>query len=158
MIPTATSQIISEILGDRYLIAEPVNKRLMFSDSDEDFQDVMKDDQCIYPEGFTIWASKCGVVSEVMPTKFFYSGEQRLQVTNATMKYHVDIIVALLRKHCPGTDWRSAEFLDVFTQAELDSAYDMWTSRGQEVVLKDPNELYHFNGAKGRWYYNLYQA
>lgn len=139
---------------------------------------LLKDDFCIYPGGFMLQAEIVtpGFPAEVtagnlrrtkgeildlgsievhvfavVPLDVIESGEDH-QVTHAVMKYHVESMVALLQKHVPQIKWFAIESIDVFSQAEIELAYEARRNAKEEgLVLKDPNEVWRRGKKVGQW-------
>lgn len=145
--------------------------------SDGEFNKVLKDDSCIYPNGFLLQAeivtpgqpaeitagnlrrkSKALDLSTievhvfgVVPLDVIESGEDH-DVTHGIMKYHVEAMVALLKKHVPQINWSTVESLDVFTQEELQRLYEARREAGEEgLVLKDPLAIWKRGKKVGQW-------
>ena len=141
------------------------------------FEDLLKDDLCIYPEGFMLQAeivtpgfpaevtagnlrrkSKALDLStievhvfSVVPLATIESGEDH-EVTHAVMKYHVEAMVGLLQKHVPQIKWVVMESLDVFTLEDLQELYEVRRTAGEEgLVLKDPNATWRRGKKVGQW-------
>lgn len=141
------------------------------------FFKLLNDDMCIYPQGFTLQAEiVCkGQPAEVtagnlrrtkgldlstleihvfavLPLDFIESGSETFNVTNATMKYHVDAMVMLLKKHVKVIHFESTQYRDVFTLEELQDHYETTRKAGLEgLVLKDPNAPYRRGKRTGWW-------
>lgn len=138
---------------------------------------LLLDDMCIYPDGFMLQAELVtpGFPAEVtagnlrrkskaldleaievhvfgvVPMDVIESGEDH-EVTHSVMKYHIDVMVALLQKHVPQIKWCAIESLDVFTLEEMNDVYQMRRSQGEEgVVLKDPNGIWKRGKKVGQW-------
>lgn len=141
------------------------------------FNNLLVDDMCIYPEGFMLQAeivtpgfpaevtagnlrrkSKALDLSTieihvfaVVPLDVIESGKDH-EVTNAVMKYHVEAMVGLLQKHVPQIKWIVMESLDVFTKDELQAVYEARREAGEEgLVVKDPNAIWRRGKRVGQW-------
>lgn len=141
------------------------------------FTNLLKDDICIYPEGFMLQAeivtpgfpaevtagnlrrkSKALDLSTievhvfgVVPLDVIESGADH-NVTHAVMKYHVEAMVGLLQKHVPQIAWKTIESIDVFTQEELKAVYEARREAGEEgLVVKDPNAIWRRGKKVGQW-------
>lgn len=138
---------------------------------------LLRDDRCIYPEGFMLQAEIVtpGFPAEVtagnlrrkskaldlitieihvfgvVPLDVIESGKDH-EVTNAVMKYHVEAMVGLLQKHVPQIKWIVMESIDVFTQVELKAVYEARREAGEEgLVVKDPNAIWRRGKKVGQW-------
>jgi hypothetical protein len=138
---------------------------------------LLKDDMCIYPNGFMLQAEIVtpGFPAEVtagnlrrksksldlstievhvfgvVPLDVIESGEDH-NVTHAVMKYHVEAMVGLLHKHVPQIAWKTIESIDVFTQEELKAVYEARREAGEEgLVVKDPNAIWRRGKKVGQW-------
>lgn len=142
------------------------------------FTELLKDDACIYPDGFMLQAEIVtpGQPAEitagnlrrtkgapfdlgsievhvfgVVPLDVIESGDDH-DVTHSVMKYHVEAMVALLQKHVPILKWSTVESLDVFSQEELQRTYEARREAGEEgLVLKDPNSIWRRGKKVGQW-------
>ncbi|WP_397381127.1 hypothetical protein [Pseudomonas sp.] len=138
---------------------------------------LLSDDCCIYPDGFMLQAEIVtpGQPAEitagnlrrkskpldlstieihvfgVVPLDVIESGEDH-DVTHGVMKYHVEAITALLKKHVPQIKWIVTESLDVFTLEELQRTYEARREAGEEgLVLKDPLAIWKRGKKVGQW-------
>lgn len=146
--------------------------------SRDDFNYLLQDDSCIYPEGFMLQAEIVtpGQPAEitagnlrrtkgapfdlgsievhvfgVVPLDVIESGGDH-DVTHSVMKYHVEAMVALLQKHVPILKWSAVESLDVFNPEELQRTYEARREAGEEgLVLKDPNAIWRRGKKVGQW-------
>ncbi|MDH1340538.1 hypothetical protein [Ectopseudomonas oleovorans] len=146
--------------------------------SRDDFNYLLQDDSCIYPEGFMLQAEIVtpGQPAEitagnlrrtkgapfdlgsievhvfgVVPLDVIESGEDH-DVSHAVMKYHVEAMVALLQEHVPQIKWLTVESLDVFNHEELQRTYEARREAGEEgLVLKDPNAIWRRGKKVGQW-------
>jgi hypothetical protein len=141
------------------------------------FTKLLNDDMCIYPEGFMIQAEvRCkGQPAEVtagnlrrssgldlstlevhvfavLPLSFVESTDETFNVTNALMKYHVDAMVLLLKKHVKDIQFEATVYTDVFTLEDLQECYEDTRKAGLEgLVLKAPNAPYRRGKRTGWW-------
>lgn len=138
---------------------------------------LMFDDCCIYPNGFMLQAEIVtpGQPAEVtagnlrrkskpldlgsievhvfgvVPLETIESGQDH-DVTHAVMKYHVEAMVALLKKHVPQINWFAVESIDVFTYEELQRVYGVRREAGEEgLVVCDPNAIWKRGKKVGKW-------
>ena len=151
------------------------------------FTELLKDDSCIYPDGFLLQAEVVtpGFPAEitagnlrrtkmtkmtkkepkpllqlsdievhvfgVVPLHVIWSGEDH-DVAHGVMKYHVEAMVALLKKHVPQIKWSTNESLDVFSLEELQRTYEARREAGEEgLVLKDPLAIWKRGKKVGQW-------
>jgi hypothetical protein len=145
--------------------------------SHTNFEPLLDDDMCIYPEGFMVQAEivckgqpaevtagnlrrTSGLdletlevhVFAVLPLEFIASGRQTFPVTNAVMKYHVDLMVLLLKKHIKDIQFEAVGYRDVFSLEDLHDYYEETRNAGLEgLVLKAPNGLYRRGKKTGWW-------
>lgn len=142
------------------------------------FRALLKDDCCIYPGGFMLQAEIVtkGQPAEatagnlrrtkgapfdlgsievhvfgVVPLNVIVSGEDH-DVTHGVMKYHVEAMVTLLKKHVPEIKWSTIESLDVFSLEDLQRTYEARREAGEEgLVLKDPLAIWKRGKKVGQW-------
>lgn len=141
------------------------------------FTELLKDDCCIYPNGFMLQAEVVtpGQPAEitagnlrrkskpldlgsieihvfgVVPLDTIESGQDH-DVTHAVMKYHVEALTALLQKHVPQIKWIVNESIDVFTYEELQRVYGVRREAGEEgLVVCDPNAIWKRGKKVGKW-------
>ncbi|WP_085589313.1 hypothetical protein [Pseudomonas sp. B14(2017)] len=87
----------------------------------------------------------------VAPLDKIRSGED-LEVTHGIMKYHTELMVALLKKHVPQIKWVVMESLDVFSYEELEGLFQKRREEGKEgLVVKDPNATWRRGKKVGQW-------
>lgn len=149
------------------------------------FRPLLKDDSCIYPDGFMLQAEiiipgqpaevTAGMLRRtkqskkdpkpllqlsdievhvfgVVPVATIYEEDKDHDVTHAVMKYHVEAMVALLKKHCPYIAWKTIESLDAFTLQEMEAVYEARREAKKEgVVVCDPNAIWKRGKKVGKW-------
>lgn len=88
----------------------------------------------------------------VVPLGTILEEDKEHDVTHAVMKYHVEAMVALLKKHCPYIAWKTIESLDAFTLQEMEAIYEARREAKKEgVVVCDPNAIWKRGKKVGKW-------